>query len=268
MRGCTEQQPGLEGRRCLNCGNVCYGNFCPECGQSTATGRLHTRSFLLGTLRGLLRVNNGFFFTAWSLLTRPWAVIRDYAAGRRIRYLAPVAMLIVLCLITVVEGNLTGSSDPMAGYIDRLRDTTGRTGYWILTAAKYLWESPVLLNLTLYIPGIIALPAVFRRYGATRYNTAEYLMAMMYMIDSFLLFDAIVTPLWHIFGYNTADIVGTIYAVSMTLIALTKAFNPDGTRPRFALHLLLYLLLSAAIYILLLSVIAGLLLLAIPGTLT
>ncbi|MCM1519081.1 MAG: DUF3667 domain-containing protein [Pseudoflavonifractor sp.] len=264
----TEQRPGLKVTRCLNCGHVCGGKYCPECGQPTSTGRLDNGSFLLGTLRGLLRVNNGFFFTAWNLLVRPWAVIRDYAAGRRIRYLAPVAMLIVMCLIRVVEDSMIGSTDPMPAYIASLRDDAGPVGRWFLSIAKFLCDSPVLLNLTLFIPAVIAVPLVFRRYGATRYNAAEYLMAMMYMIDAFLVFDAIVTPVWHLFHYGSADIIGMVYAVSVTLIALNRTFNRDGTAAGFALHLLLYLLLTAVIYMLLFGLIAVGLIIVAPGVLS
>lgn len=167
---------------CLNCGEMCRGNYCSHCGQATSTSRLQTRSFMLDTLSGLLRVNRGFFFTAWNLLIHPWAVIRDYAAGRRVRYLAPVAMLLVLCLISVVADSLVPSSDSLSMMLDDRMDRASKGGvYWFYAALKYIWTSPVLQNLLFFIPGVILVPVIFRKYGGGRYNAAEYLMAAIYI---------------------------------------------------------------------------------------
>ena len=233
---------------CLNCGEACSGNYCPNCGQSTATSRLRPRSFMLDTLSGLLRVNRGFFFTSWHLLIHPWEVIRDYAAGRRVRYLAPVSMLLVLCLVSVVADSLAPSSDSLSPMLDeRMAQAATRGAYWFYAALKYVWTSPVLQNLLFFIPAVILVPVIFRRYGGGRYNAAEYLMASIYMVDAFLVFDIVVFPLSLLPMGNSGMWMSWLYALSVTVISLSRAFRPRGGG-WFAVTLSAYVVTVLALY--------------------
>lgn len=234
---------------CLNCGEMCRGNYCSHCGQATSTSRLQTRSFMLDTLSGLLRVNRGFFFTAWNLLIHPWDVIRDYAAGRRVRYLAPVAMLLVLCLISVVADSLTPSSDSLSLMLDDRMDRASTRGvYWFYAALKYVWTSPVLQNLLFFIPGVILVPVIFRKYGGGRYNAAEYLMAAIYMVDAFLAFDIVVFPLSLLSLGGLETWASWLYALSVTIISLSRAFRPRGGGWLFAVTLSAYVAAVLVLY--------------------
>lgn len=233
---------------CLNCGEMCRGNYCSHCGQATSTSRLQTRSFMLDTLSGLLRVNRGFFFTAWNLLIHPWAVIRDYAAGRRVRYLAPVAMLLVLCLISVVVNSLAPSSDSVLQSVDNLlHGASTPAAYWFYSTVRYVWTSPVLQNLIFSIPGVLVVPLVFRKYGSRRYNAAEYLMAAIYMMDAFLVFDIIISPLSFMASDIAAMSASCAYALAITLVSLSRAFHPRGGG-WFALALVSYVVITAVVY--------------------
>ena len=91
--------------KCKNCGCSCTSNFSPDCGQSVQVERLENKSFFIGVISGLSRINKGFLFTAWNLLIHPWVVIRDYIQCRRIRYVAPISMLIIVCFISAVVGD-------------------------------------------------------------------------------------------------------------------------------------------------------------------
>lgn len=99
---------------CLNCGSefVDDSNYCHVCGQSVSTERLSTGNFFVSIVSRLSRINKGVIFTCYNLLIHPWDVISDYIKGKRVKYTAPVQLLIILSFITVVFSALGFISDP------------------------------------------------------------------------------------------------------------------------------------------------------------
>ena len=232
--------------KCRNCGCSCTSNYCPDCGQSVKEKRLENRTFFIGVLSGLTRVNQGFLYTAWQLLIRPWKVIRDYIQCRRVRYVAPISMLIVVCFISAFVSGLM-PADP-GEVTDTGSEPVSSILKILLRVTEFIMDSMVVRNLTIYIPALLAIPIVYRKVGAGKYNLAEYFAAMIYMTSSILLFGIIICPVSLISEswYSGLEICYSLLICSMSMY---KAF-PVGSLKKRIVYFTLYLAVSVMIYLL------------------
>jgi len=111
-------RPGQEGRgqlvisdrtyeRCLNCGAPLIDTFCSSCGQRNRR-RLPTVLELIGELVGeVLEYDSRFWKTLWPLLRRPGFLTREFIEGRRVKFLPPVRMFLVLSIVFFGLSGLT-----------------------------------------------------------------------------------------------------------------------------------------------------------------
>ena len=233
--------------KCRNCGCSCTSNFCPDCGQSVKEKRLENKTFFIGLLSGLTRINEGFLYTAWQLLIHPWKVIRDYIQCRRIRYVAPISMLIVVCFISAFVSGLM-SSEPAGVVEESATEQVGLIYKMTLAVTDFIMNSMVIRNLTIYIPALLAIPIVYRKIGARKYNLAEYFAAMIYMTSSMILFSIIMSPLSLISEswYSGLEIT---YSILICSLSMYKAFPVVGMKKRMG-YFTLYLIVSVALYLL------------------
>lgn len=232
--------------KCRNCGCSCTSNFCPDCGQSVREKRLENKTFFIGILSGLSRINQGFLFTAWNLLIHPWRVIRDYIQCRRVKYVPPISMLIVACFISAFISSLMPSEAP--GVItDTGSDSLPLLHKVLLTVTDFLMNSMIARNLTIYIPALAAIPIVYRTVGATKYNLAEYFAAMIYMTSSFLIFGIILSPL-SLLSESWESGLEIGYSILICSMSMYKAF-PIGSMKKRMVYFLLYLGVSVLIYL-------------------
>lgn len=235
--------------KCKNCGCACSSNFCPDCGQSVAEKRIDNKSFFIGIISGLSRINKGFLFTAWNLLIHPWSVIRDYIQCRRIRYVAPISMLILVCFMNAFIGALISSethpeiSDMSGGNVSLYYRIILYSGYFLLNNA-------LAQNLTVYLPALLAIPIVYGKVGAGRYNMAEYLTAMIYMASSFIIFNIVTLPILFI-SESIYSTLGLCYSISICAISLYFAF-PMASKKRRIGYFAIYLSTVSIIYLILL----------------
>lgn len=84
---------------CLNCGAVFTGEYCPECGQKAATGRITVRKAVQSILAAVTSLDGRFFRTMGNLFWRPGHLVRDYITGKRFRYMHPVSLLSTLVAV-------------------------------------------------------------------------------------------------------------------------------------------------------------------------
>lgn len=247
--------------KCRNCGCSCTSNFCPDCGQSIKEKRLENRTFFIGLLSGLSRINHGFLYTAWNLLIHPWTVIRDYIQCRRVRYVAPISMLIVVCFISAFVSGLLPSAPP--GIISDT-DTVSLPLIYrvVLKVTDFIISSMIARNLTIYIPALLAIPIVYWKAGARKYNVAEYFAAMIYMTSSFLLFGIIISPL-SIISESWYSGLEISYSILICSISMHKAF-PIGAMKKQIRYFMMYLGVAVVIYLLIIFGIFALLGLSNP----
>ncbi len=90
---------GGEKKKCLNCGNEVTDNYCGICGQSVHTSRITPLHLVEELQYGLLHINKGLLYTVKELLVRPGNTMKNYLAGKRVKYMKPFLFLIVWGLI-------------------------------------------------------------------------------------------------------------------------------------------------------------------------
>jgi hypothetical protein len=89
----------VEARTCANCGAHAPGRFCPECGQETTLGP----AGLLPAARTLFARTLGkagvFTLTFLELLTKPGGLTLEFLRGRRVRYLRPLQLYLLVSVL-------------------------------------------------------------------------------------------------------------------------------------------------------------------------
>lgn len=77
---------------CLNCGGHVSTPFCAHCGQENEPLRLGIGDILKDSMEEFLRLDAKFFVTIVPLLIRPGFLTKEWAAGRRQRYISPMKL--------------------------------------------------------------------------------------------------------------------------------------------------------------------------------
>lgn len=88
---------------CLNCTTEYKGQFCPSCGQKSKTRRLTVFSVVQDFLNALSDSDKGFLRTVIDLSQNPGAMLRDYIAGKRQRYLSAGKYTFFLVIVFTVH---------------------------------------------------------------------------------------------------------------------------------------------------------------------
>ncbi len=90
-------------KNCLNCGHRISGEFCPQCGQKSDTGRITARSLIKSDILGSIwHVETRFFNTVKDIMFRPGKTAMDYISGKRIRYYNFLSLLLILFSFNVI----------------------------------------------------------------------------------------------------------------------------------------------------------------------
>ena len=85
---------------CLNCGKIVTEKYCPNCGQENAESRKSFSYLFTHFVEDLTHYDNAFWKTIQYLLFRPSRLTREYLAGKRKKYVAPVKLYIFISFIT------------------------------------------------------------------------------------------------------------------------------------------------------------------------
>jgi uncharacterized protein DUF3667 len=84
---------------CANCGAAVTGRYCAACGQRRQHAIHSTWHFVQETAEDLTHADSRLWRTLAALLARPGFLTREFLEGRRVRYLPPVRLYLVLSVI-------------------------------------------------------------------------------------------------------------------------------------------------------------------------
>lgn len=85
--------------RCLNCGAALTGRYCANCSQAADVHVPSTRELLHEALEGLTHSDSRLWNTLSLLWFSPGRLTQEFSAGRRIAYLPPFRLYLVLSII-------------------------------------------------------------------------------------------------------------------------------------------------------------------------
>jgi hypothetical protein len=145
-----------EGARCLNCGEIMRGVYCQACGQKGRPS-LHLHEFVHELVHEFLHFDSKIWRTLKHLMFFPGTLTREYAAGRRARYVGPVRLFLVASvvlfgLLAFTKANVVGEVDAAAADAQMALDekTAELQGHpfalAIVRGAKKVVHDPTLLQ--------------------------------------------------------------------------------------------------------------------------
>ncbi len=95
---------------CENCGAPMAGPFCAQCGQHAVDYRRSFRHIIVDVLDSFLSWDSKFFATIGWLIARPWHLTNQFLAGRRVRYVHPLRLYLLVSILFFFVVNYWGKS--------------------------------------------------------------------------------------------------------------------------------------------------------------
>lgn len=102
-------------RACRNCHAPLQGEFCASCGQREGRGDLHFGEAVGDILGDVMTWDSRVWRTLFPLLFRPGFLSAEFNAGRRMRYMPPFRLYIVVSFLTFLVISLTAGDAVIVG---------------------------------------------------------------------------------------------------------------------------------------------------------
>ncbi len=100
-----------EDKTCLNCGHTVEERFCPQCGQENIEPKQPFHYLFTHFIEDFTHYDGEFLKTIKYLLIRPGKLTKEYLAGKRQLYVAPVKLYIFISFITFFLPSLFSTSE-------------------------------------------------------------------------------------------------------------------------------------------------------------
>lgn len=205
---------------CKNCGETAGDKFCSHCGQSTHTDRINIHDIVHDFLHGILHVDSGILYTIKELAIRPGKTIRNYLAGKRVRYFKPLAYFFILATVFVflshmidipvidtnqmfdgisVDVEENGVAKHEAAIMAEQKAIAQIVGMLEWVKDHYAISSLVLLPFMSFITFVV--------YRKSKYNYGEHLVINSYLSGSQILVSILLLPIAY-FSYKNSSFIG------------------------------------------------------------
>lgn len=92
---------------CPSCGATHMGRFCDRCGEKRRANHDFSVQHYVGeALEALTHFDSKILRTAWLLVRRPGALSANYLEGRRVRYMTPLRLFLLLSVIYYLSNSI------------------------------------------------------------------------------------------------------------------------------------------------------------------
>ncbi len=92
--------PPPEQRTCKNCGNVFTGYYCNICGEKVLLPSDRSfKTFLNSIFLALTLADSRFVKGLWLMVSRPGFLSKEFAEGRKVKYIKPISVFFLLNLV-------------------------------------------------------------------------------------------------------------------------------------------------------------------------
>ena len=98
-RGGTVQHEAVTAPKCDNCGAAVPGKYCSHCGQRFEHAIHSVLHFTREAMEDLTHADSRLWSTLAALLFKPGFLTREFLSGRRVRYLPPLRLYLVLSVL-------------------------------------------------------------------------------------------------------------------------------------------------------------------------
>ncbi|MGO1073454.1 DUF3667 domain-containing protein [Lysobacter sp. CA199] len=123
----ADSQHGLT--HCENCNAELHGHYCHACGQSVVNPIRHVGHALEEVFESFWHLDGRIFRTLRDLLS-PGRVARNYIAGQRVRYVAPLRLFVIVSVLTFFVAQFAIHVDENSQFLDinGMQSSTVRLG--------------------------------------------------------------------------------------------------------------------------------------------
>jgi len=98
-------------KQCANCGAPVSGKYCSQCGQRFEHEIHSVRHFAREATEDLTHADSRLWGTIIALLFKPGFLTREFLSGRRVRYLPPLRLYLVLSVLFFLAMGFENNSD-------------------------------------------------------------------------------------------------------------------------------------------------------------
>jgi hypothetical protein len=227
---------------CKNCHQHFKGHFCNNCGQSASTHDINFHFLWHDIQHGFFHFDNGIFYTARQLFTRPGHCIREFIEGKRVRHFKPISLVVLLATVygllshtfhinVLTDIKMTGIGN---GEINAQNIKDWIDSHYALVT---------LLSLPFYA---LATYMAFRKQG---YNFMEHLILNAFLAGQRLLLHIAVFPIsYFLNATNNLNLFTNLLTLADFILvfwALSQFFNKTDKRKTFWLTLSMYFVFLA-----------------------
>jgi hypothetical protein len=241
-RATADPPPPVAEPRCANCAAVLVGPFCAACGQAVKPLDPPVRHFAKEFTQELLDVDGRVPRSFRRLFLSPGYLTREYLAGRRVSWLSPLKLYLLVSVamfgVLAMVGDRGGVELKFNGDSREVTDRVREFGFAseaemraAIDAARYVWMPRVMF---LLVPLFAWLVAMVRR-RAGRGFPAHFVFALEVHAAAFGVL-ALTKALIHVSPPPLAravDVFGDVYIFGYLFLAFRTAYG--GIRWKAAL---------------------------------
>lgn len=263
--------------KCLNCGTVYNGRYCPHCGQSAGTGRFTLKFMFQNLLAAILSNDGGVLFTLKKLFCSPGQMVLDIINGKRKSYFSPFPMLFFTLGLYILVFSFTGSNNIVVdadnavkvenpdAFADNETALINGTVTKLLTLFNNIWKYyldnytlVIILTIPIYV---FAVRTCMGKRFRTKYNVGETCVAVVYSLVPVILYETVCSIAFAFSQPLFEQLDNLVFVVHVAFISLFFSKLTDYKRVslvlRSALSLVLYNVAVVLIIVLLVIVIVA-----------
>jgi len=99
-----------ENNLCPSCGKLADSNFCSNCGEKIIIRNYSLKEFLSNIFEGFYSFDSKFIRSVKFLITKPGFLTSEFLKGKRVNYVKPFQLFIILNLIMLITSSIFNES--------------------------------------------------------------------------------------------------------------------------------------------------------------
>lgn len=234
----------MEVKRCKNCGNEVFHQFCAHCGQKTSVETLSIKRLIKELSDNIFQINHGLFFSIIELTMRPAKSVENYLIGRRKQYFQPIAYAFTLAtlyfLLTKLIDHGTIIDEMVEGYLLGVEQKNTSTNQ--ISKDIIAWLSNNYAYTMLMLVPFFALASRLAFINVKR-NYLEHLVLNLYVTGHQSLIYGALAIVSLVVNYNdVAELIAVVLSVSYCTLTFTQFFKGSHIIIRLLQCFIMYLL--------------------------